>query len=315
MQQEYKANVIFTCIYTVILSLCWAAPALADFQLSLDNDLFAPAQSDSGYTGGVHASLQKRRHLWNFGIVVYTPQDLSADHVIRNDRPYANLVYVSRSKSSRAENHVRQQTVAVGVLGSPAGEALQQFVHRATGSTRPSGFRHQISDGGELTARWGYTTYQHLGARTGDAAATHFLAERSVSLGYQSFVSLGIGFRRARWDFPWQHARNDFAAHFDERTIASRGNYYFGGARVRLSAYNVFLHGQFRRAAHRVSHADSRLPVFEAWMGAARQWRASQLLFSLHWQSAETRLAAEPNGQIWGRISIRPGQSKLQRKF
>src|SRR5690606_3010381 len=89
------------------------------------------------------------------GLLLFTPQDLTAEEPLYDDRPYANLAYVSSSHLThdRSSRVAYQSSLTVGALGMPWVEPLHRAVHGAFGSQEPNGYAHQISDGGEPTFR------------------------------------------------------------------------------------------------------------------------------------------------------------------
>lgn len=164
----------------------------------VDNDLFAFAGEDRDYTAGVAFTLGgdvARAHTlsleplltWidrksgfdrlergagvegralEFGLTLFTPNDLGARHPIRGDRPYADLLYVSSSKLGQDESGrvAYQSSVTLGVLGLPFAGSLHRAVHDVAGGVEPMGYANQISAGGEPTARYSVARYALLGS-------------------------------------------------------------------------------------------------------------------------------------------------------
>lgn len=95
-------------------------------------------------------------HAFAAGILVFTPRNLAARNVVRGDRPYASLFFVSAGRRyASADSPVAYDTsLTVGVLGLAAADDVQRVLHDVTGSVRPRGWSHQISDGGEPTVRY-----------------------------------------------------------------------------------------------------------------------------------------------------------------
>src|SRR5262249_13985951 len=153
------------------------------WSVHFDDDLFSFADRDRDYTGGVtfgltgmrahdhplslagaleHVDRATRFAAWRadavlegealeIGVLLFTPQNLAASQPLHDDRPYANLLYAASSQVALDESRgaAFQSTLSVGVLGLPIAEALQRAVHSVVGSTKPLGYSHQISDGGE----------------------------------------------------------------------------------------------------------------------------------------------------------------------
>ena len=115
----------------------------------LDNDLFAFTEDDRDYTAGISVTLGgndaaglkplSRALDWidrktgfgaagdtaagarsfEVGLLLFTPQDLDAEVPLFDDRPYANLVYLSSSRLTHnpSSRTACQSSLTVGVLG------------------------------------------------------------------------------------------------------------------------------------------------------------------------------------------------------
>lgn len=167
------------------------------FGVSIDQDVFLPPAEDKDYTMGVqfewrgdwvrkahldwpvrgldHLSFahrghrrpnSHRTHSFRFGDVAFTPQkgvdgeNLARTDPLFDDRPYANLLYVQSRRSSARGRWAFTSDFMLGVLGLRVGEKVQSWIHEhVTDDVKPGGWRYQISDGGELTAKY------HTGVR------------------------------------------------------------------------------------------------------------------------------------------------------
>jgi hypothetical protein len=88
-------------------------------------------------------------NLYGIGLthLMYTPTDIKRKTIVRGDRPYTAVLYVSHSLTSA--DPVRKQRLttelALGVLGKAAlGEELQEWVHRQLGFDKPQGWPYQL---------------------------------------------------------------------------------------------------------------------------------------------------------------------------
>src|SRR5690606_33649485 len=184
--------------------------------LHLDNDLFAFADEDRDYTAGISVTLGGREaagpralsraldwidrktsfgaavrdgetaRSFEAGVLLFTPQDLKAEEPLYDDRPYANLAYLSSSRlTHRASSPIAyQSSLTVGVLGMPWVEHLHRAVHVAFGSREPRGYAHQISEGGEPTARYAVSRYRLLEHGLYRDRPYHLRLGLSGSIGY-----------------------------------------------------------------------------------------------------------------------------------
>ena len=103
-----------------------------------------------------------------YGLFGFTPENITLAEPQQNDRPYAGLVYVASTREhyQPMSNVSWQSTLTLGILGLDIVGELQKGVHSITGSDQPRGWDNQISEGGELTARYSVAR-QHLLYRSG----------------------------------------------------------------------------------------------------------------------------------------------------
>jgi len=289
------ASALILLIYTPI---SFAEKSIA---VSLDNDLFAPRQTDRDYTAGIAVKIfddsnvaqlpaldralaaadklaggsailtAKQNHTAvEFGFYGITPEEIDNAHIIPNDRPYSSLIYLSASRAYQAANSLNGWTssLTVGALGLDVFKASQNTVHRLVGSKRAEGWRHQISDGGELTARYSlaYHDYTSLNSQRTKLKLSYF-----SSLGYLTETGVALSFRDGLISSP-SNRFNPELAHYGEHATdtgggQSREHYFWAGVSLKARAYNAFLQGQFRQSRHTISHEDVRYLLAEAWLG------------------------------------------------
>lgn len=207
------------------------------WSLAIDNDLFAPTQTDRDYTGGFAVTvsgLQTADYWWSLdpvlrsidkvvvadaarrqlpvehsvqaGLITFTPQDLLARGINTTDRPYANLLFATAARQYLAPDgrSVRHSDFTLGVLGLPVVSDLHNAVHRAVGSPTAHGYAHQISAGGEPTMRYVTGGSQlrgqrlALGSRTLESKTTW-----ELSAGYLTEVSYAVSTRLGKINSPW----------------------------------------------------------------------------------------------------------------
>src|SRR5690348_2066471 len=144
-------------------------------------------------------------HAFAAGLLVFTPRNLGARHVVRGDRPYASLFFVSvgRRYASIDSPVAYDTSLTVGVLGLAAAADVQHVLHDVTGSVQPKGWSHQISDGGEPTVRYSLARQALLanygnGRWRGDSKWTS-----AVSLGTVTEASVAVNARWGRVESPW----------------------------------------------------------------------------------------------------------------
>lgn len=309
-------------------------------RIHIDNDLFAGRENDRDYTGGFAATfsgdsarngmlsmdralaaLDRRTgpsphadigHARQFGLMVFTPGDTATRDPVTDDRPYASLFFASNGRVYVEDaRNAWTSNLTVGVLGLPLAGKVHNAVHDVMGSERPQGYEHQISAGGEPTAR--YSLARHhlwiadpagaLDVKTTVQGSVGFLTETSAA------VSMRVGrFNSAWWSFA-PELSDYIAAPVPADAQAARAGgaelYVFAGARVKARAYNAFLQGQFRDSAVEYSYGEIEPIVAQAWIGVVTQvLDQTQLSYSLNYQSAELRDGPGARSSLWGAVQV-----------
>lgn len=147
------------------------------WSLAIDNDLFAPAQSDRDYTGGLGGTIsgmQSADYWWSLdpvlgridrfvlpegedlpasnahhavqvGLLSFTPEDLRDAEVVTADRPYASLLFITTARQYVASDKrsLRYSELTLGALGLSLTSDLHNAIHRAVGSDPPRGYGNQ----------------------------------------------------------------------------------------------------------------------------------------------------------------------------
>jgi hypothetical protein len=225
-----------------LIERAYSTPATPEpgrgFSLAIDNDLFAPTQSDRDYTGGLGITVsgaQTADYWWSLdpvlrsidrivlpgresrgystvqhavqvGLVTFTPQDLLAEDVNTADRPYASLLFATAARQYLAPDarSVRYSDLTLGVLGLPVTSDLHNAIHRAVGSPAARGYAHQISAGGEPTVRYATGGSRlraqrlTLGSRLVEAKTTW-----EISAGYLTETSYAVSARLGNINSSW----------------------------------------------------------------------------------------------------------------
>lgn len=314
----------------------------------LDNDLFAFTDDDRDYTAGVSVTLggndsagprvftralewidrrvgfgpdsaasHETLRSFETGLVLFTPQDLDAREPLTEDRPYANLGYFSTSRLVHhpGEPVAYQSSLTIGVLGLPFVEELHRRMHVAFGSREPMGYAHEISKGGEPTARYAVTRYRLLGSGVFDGRPYHTRLGLSGSIGYLTEASAGLEFRWGNLHTPWWSSTPlvaDYAGHPPIRLAADDAAESDGlrfqlsaGVNLRVRAYNAFLQGQFRSSDVTYSSTDLDHLLVEAWLGLTTVLRNDlSISYTVRHQTEELRVGNGARPFTWAGIAI-----------
>jgi hypothetical protein len=313
-----------------------AADTAVPVRIQLDNDLFSGDHRDRDYTGGAAVTisneaaregitsidplLAKIDAFFNvgdgetyfarqFGMLAFTPANIETSAPQSSERPYASLLYVANGRV-RVEDDQRTAWVSnltVGVLGLGLAEELQTAIHHVVGSASPEGYSHQISAGGEPTARyalarqflWIAHPSGRLDVKTTIEGSVGYLTEASVA------ISARIGRLNSAW---WSFApelTDYMAAPIAGDARAHRELYVFSGVRLKARAYNAFLQGQFRHSDVRYSSDEIQHFLVHAWIGLAMQLAdQTDLTYTLNYQSAELREGDAVRDALWGAVQV-----------
>ena len=290
-------------------------PYDAGWQLYFDNDLFTGSDIDRDYTGGIALAFSGRRarewwysldpwltrldelsgvhdiqfandgfsrHTLEFGVVLFTPKDLSATAPLPADHPYGNFLFLvnRRHATFPAKRFVLQSALTVGVIGTRAGPEIQNTIHSITDSAPARGWKNQISDGGEITGRYSVMAQKNLVQHNGKFSY-EFSGALEGNLGLNTDISASIATRFGYIRSPWW----SFVPHQSDyinlgQTITSRIDQrilpaeFFGwaGVKAKYSVYNGFLQGQFRDSQVTYDRNELEHDVYEIWSGVTKTW-------------------------------------------
>jgi hypothetical protein len=311
---------------------------ISGVRLHIDNDLFAGRNLDRDYTGGLAITLSGTaardgllsldpvltridelfesspaasvRHARQIGLIAFTPSDIITDEAQQADRPYASLLFASngRVRVDADDRGAWTSSLTVGFLGLHLAETLHDLVHEAVGSEKPQGYDHQISAGGEPTARYMLARHNLVYADPTGRIDVKTTVEGSV--GFLTETSAAISMRIGRFDTPWWTFSPELADYIAAPTPVEslgvqREAYFFAGARVTARAYNAFLQGQFRDSDVRYSYDEIEPIVGHAWVGVMTQMFANtEVSYALHYQTAELRDGKAARDAFWGGVQL-----------
>jgi len=308
-------------------------------RVQVDNDLFAGGNQDRDYTGGMSITISGDRardgmlsldpllrrldrlvvngeetnvhYARQIGLLAFTPKDTLVSEVQPDDRPYASLLFVSNGRVTvdADDRGAWTSSLTVGVLGLSLTSDVHGAVHELVGSEKPRGYDHQISAGGEPTARytlarqklWIADPSGHIDVKTTVQGSVGFLTETSAS----------ISLRAGRFNSPWWSFAPELTDYMSAPVPSEsyRGGerelYVFAGARVKARAYNAFLQGQFRDSEVRYTSGEVQPLLAEAWIGVVTQiLDQTQLSYALHYQTSELRDGPAARDALWGAVQL-----------
>jgi Uncharacterized protein conserved in bacteria (DUF2219) len=135
------------------------------------------------------------------GLYAMTPQSDPTDANTDGERPYASLLYITRSALSldSTRDAATYSGLTIGVLGLNIAPTIQNATHRLLGNERRNGWDEQISKGGELTGRY-VVARQYLSAASREGGrSTEFKVTGGASIGFISEVNAALSYRTGRF--------------------------------------------------------------------------------------------------------------------
>jgi hypothetical protein len=246
------------------------------------------------------------------GSINYTPDNLARDDVIHGDRPYASVVYFANKRVRANDDTAAGVELQVGVLGSSPPGKLQRALHRGwrkvTGENEPvdpAGWRHQVSDGGELTGRLRFA-YSRLWREGGSGFRRWDLAQSAdVTLGYQTNASVTLAGRFGAikspfWSLPYDPInRGNFVPQLVDRDF-----YAWAALRGRAVVYDALLQGQFRDSDLTYGGGSIERMVLEGGVGLTATWLPIQVTLAINGKSAELDADLASRHHFWGGLYI-----------
>ena len=214
------------------------------------------------------------------------------------DRPYASLFFLSggRQYVTAARSVVYDSSLTLGILGLAAARDVQEALHDVTGSIRPQGWAHQVSAGGEPTARYSLARQALIGSWDRGWGSGDVKWTLAGSLGTVTEGSVALNMRWGRIASPWWTGTPELNTYVQDPEPAppppNAGPELFAllGARFKLRVYDAFLEGQFRHSDLHYSTDDLNLALGKAWVGV--EFRTFSGLSCATWRAGKPRSSA-----------------------
>lgn len=294
------------------------------WNLHVDNDFFAFGNTDRDYTAGFAFALEGKGSATEtaareFGVLLFTPHALEATAAQFDDRPYANLTYIGRTRlvHEPGSRTARQTSLVFGFLGLPFVEQLHRTLHDAMGAVVPRGYEHQISAGGEPTFRYAVSGYRLLAADSFAGRPYSIRLGLGAGAGYITEGNVELGLRWGTATAPWWSAFSesaDYAGHPGltplRRAYDSAGPavQFSAGMKLRARLYNSFLQGQFRHSDVTYSSSEVNHWLYEAWIGMTAVFdNHLSVSYTIRHQSKELETGRGARGFTWASVNLGKG--------
>lgn len=245
------------------------------------------------------------------GTLAYTPDDLADSQPIYNDRPYSSLIYLSNKRVRTDGKNALAAEVLLGLMGSKLPGEFQAAFHSmyrdvadldpTEDPVEPKGWRHQISDGGELTLRLRLTN-SRLQETLSIPNRFDVTTTMGLSLGFQTNANLGFAMRLGKlrspfWSLPYDPInRGNFVP-----SKAEDEWYFWSAFNARFIGYDALLQGQFRHSDVKFSYDEIEHVVYDGGIGLTLGFDESQFTISANMKSSDLKLTTRK--QVWGSIN------------
>jgi hypothetical protein len=210
-------------------------------------------------------------------------------------------------------DRARYASLTVGALGLNAAEFIHEGFHGLVGSNVPQGYGHQISEGGEPTARYVLADqYLLTDASAARGSGLETKLTFAASVGFLTEGSLAISSRWGQIHSPWWSFQPELTDYITapslsaDTTSARKASelYGFAGIRLKARAFNAFLQGQFRSSDIQFSQDELNWLLGEAWIGVGLKWSQARLTYALRCQTPEIKDGVGARELIWAGLQF-----------
>jgi hypothetical protein len=304
------------------------------WQLNIDNNIFTRYMKDRDYTGGIaftatgsraqsgwlnidlvrgwvfdNLSISERdssvikKHSVQYGMVLFTPDDISATQPVLDDRPFASLFYISNTELSvhTSKDKAYRSSLTIGLLGLDLAGEVQGTLHEITGSDEANGWDNQISSGGEPTAMLTLSVQDKQSNADRYQLSTHL----EGNVGFSTDVNAGLNWRWGRLNTPWwsfnpsHHEYISSAASNTRGVSGSKPEFYvFASANIKYRFYSSLLQGQFRESVHSLDSGQVEQLLGSVSTGVTREF-GDNLRVSLFVRGVSAEIKGPNARELW----------------
>ncbi|MDX1711800.1 MAG: lipid A deacylase LpxR family protein [Rhodovibrionaceae bacterium] len=229
-----------------------------------------------------------RRVGFALGQSMFTPDDLTKDDLIVDDRPYAGWLYGTVAVISEGKKELRQLSLDVGVVGPWAlGEEVQTVVHEAINVTTPQGWDNQLENEPGVVLSYQHR-WRNVLADPGTGLGIDLTPHLSASAGNVfTHAAAGLSFRFGQ-DLPADYGPPRINPSLAGSTVFQPeedfGWYLFLGGEGRAVARNIFLDGNTFEDSHSV---DKKTFVGDVQAGLAITFERVRLTYTYVFRTKE----------------------------
>lgn len=282
--------------------------------------------ADPAFWRNAGAASASQNVVMRVGQAMYTPEDKTRTDLIRNDRPYAGLLYVGLAWNRRVHPQgagyemLDTRELTLGVIGPwSLAEQSQNLVHSVRGIERFRGWDHQLRNEPAFQMAMERKFKRWADGAIQPGWGSDVIGSYALRLGnIETAASAGVELR-AGWNMP-----NDFGSYpirpgsenrppstasalrttRPQSTLAPRsGAHLFANLEAKAVAWDFSLDGNLFRDSHHVSR---RPGVAQAAIGVSSQWLVAghgiRLALMRVWRTRE--FDEQVGGHTFGSIAL-----------
>lgn len=246
----------------------------------------------------------------SLGQNIYTPEDITVEALIEDDRPYAGWTYLAGALHSKNFDMLNTLELSLGIVGpSSLAEQSQELFHEWLNDEEPQGWDNQLSDEPGLILTW-QRFWRVLRKSVGNRFAWDVIPHAGVTLGnVLTYANLGgeirFGYNLAA-DFGTSLIRpgggTSAPVGLRDPRIGDGADFgvtVFAGVDGRALARNIFLDGNTWRDSHSV---DKKPFVADIASGVSVVYKRVKLTYTHVYRTKE--FDGQDDGQFFGSISL-----------
>lgn len=286
--------------YTNGIKVTWISPDINNYQKH--NLLkWLPFVNKSGFKHAISISV---------GHNIYTPEDITRIDLIKEDHPYAGILYFEIGIHSRSSRRMDTLEIDLGIVGpsSFAGE-VQKVVHKLLNFTYPNGWQHQLKDEpvfeiiyerkwkvlkSTINGGFGLDLIPHLGVGLGNVY-TYGNTGMQFRFGWNLPDDFGTSLIRPSGD-----TNGSIYKHTPNSSVHGRfGIHVFVAVDGQAVLRNIFLDGNTFKDSHRV---DKKTFIADIIAGISLRIGRFKLSYSCTFLTKQFR--TQKNNHVFGSINL-----------
>lgn len=246
----------------------------------------------------------------SLGQNIFTPDDIKRSELIKDDRPYAGILYLEVGFHSKSDRRMDTLQFDLGIVGPHSyAEHAQKFIHKLINGVWPNGWHHQLKDELVLQViyerKWkllklasskgfGFDLIPHLGGGLGNVY-TYANTGMQVRVGWNLSSDFGTSLIRPGGDSNVRFYERDSRVSNGDRV----GIQFFAAVDGQAVLRNIFLDGNTLRESHKVNKEPFTADVLLGMGLRVGKFNVSYTF--VYWTK---KFKTETREQVFGKLSL-----------